>query len=69
MVEQNSRHAVLNQVPRRNANSLNIEIITSSQLMAIMIKTMIYENKKKFAKHYTIDQGLDRILYLSNPYS
>jgi transposase, IS30 family len=69
MVERKSGYAVLAKVPRKTADRVSTEIITSLSPIAPIVKTLTYDNGKEFAEHSATDKALASVAYFADPSS
>jgi transposase, IS30 family len=69
MVERKSGYAVLAKVPRKTADHVSTAIITGLKPIAVMVKTLTYDNGKEFAEHAATDKALGSVAYFADPYS
>jgi transposase, IS30 family len=69
LVELNSGYAILGKGQEKTSDLVSSAIMTKLKSLAPIVKTMIFENGKKFAEQSRIDKALQSTTYFADPFA
>jgi IS30 family transposase len=69
LVERKSGYALMAKVSNKTSDLVSQAIITKLNVVTPLVKTLTFDNGKKFAEHARIDRVLQSITYFADPFA
>ena len=69
LVERKSGYALMAKVSNKTSDLVSQAIITKLNVVTPLVKTLTFDNGKKFAEHARIDRVLKSITYFADPFA
>ena len=69
LVERKSGYALIAKVSNKTSDLVSQAIITKLNVVTPLVKTLTFDNGKKFAEHARIDRVLQSITYFADPFA
>ena len=69
MVERKSGYGVIAKVTNKTSELVSSAFVDKLKPMAVMVKTLTFDNGKEFAGHAYIDEQLQSTIYFARPFA
>jgi IS30 family transposase len=69
MIERKSGYDVIAKVTNKTSELVSSAFVDKLKPMAVMVKTLTFDNGKEFAGHAYIDEQLQSTIYFARPFA